>query len=506
MKENYNGTKKTSIQSIESLKLSIIEKSIILIYVVLFFLQIVSDMSYEMRITVGTFQSLISLYLVFRFLIPGLIGALFVHISGLVPLVYIYIIHKDILILAVIRLLVGTIIGLIIITKLALNNRLQQKQLKELAMTDKLTGLFNHHYLQIKLDQIILNTKEAGVTFGLVLLDVDNFKILNDTYGYSFGDRILCEIAQFLRSEIGKEGSIYRYGGDKFAIIFTPAKLEIIESIVINLRKNFSKLNFQSDAQEPLRLTFSTGFSIYPDLAQTKDELFSQADTALYHAKNQGKDSSSLYHNVFAYLENHLPESDIEFTAGCKAILATLSIKDKYTIGHSERVQNYVDRFAEALGLDSSFRRTLNFAALLHDIGKIEIPQSILNKKEQLTEEEFEQIKKHPLYGVQILEPLGHIENLGDIVKYHHERFDGQGYPEGLKGEQIPLGARILCIADSFDAMLSIRPYTRNKTLDESLAELERCAGSQFDPKLAPRFIEAIRLGEPEIGLERKVN
>lgn len=172
--------------------------------------------------------------------------------------------------------------------------------------------------------------------------------------------------------------------------------------------------------------------------------------------------------------------------------MATLGVKDKYTIGHSERVQMYVDMMANELELDPNIRRVLNFAALLHDIGKIEIPHRILNKAERLTKEEFALIKRHPVYSAEMLEPLRHISGLSDIVRFHHERFDGQGYPDGLSGYDIPRGARILSVADSFDAMMSDRPYRKNKTFLESVEELKRCAGSQFDPDLVNVFLKAM--------------
>ena len=171
-----------------------------------------------------------------------------------------------------------------------------------------------------------------------------------------------------------------------------------------------------------------------------------------------------------------------------KTLLSTISAKDTYTLGHSERVSTYAVMLGEALNLSLNEISILQYAGLLHDIGKIEIPKDVLNKAGSLTCEEFELVKMHPVYSANILESLADIDQLVDFVKHHHEKYNGTGYPSGLYGNQISLGARILCIADSYDAMISERPYCGAKSTDEALEELQKCAGEQFDPELVEVF------------------
>ena len=184
--------------------------------------------------------------------------------------------------------------------------------------------------------------------------------------------------------------------------------------------------------------------------------------------------------------------SDEKLFGGLRALLGTVSAKDKYTLGHSERVMDYAVMIARSMGLEGERIRLIKIAALLHDIGKVEIPEALLNKSEPLTEDDRNLLKKHPSYSADILEPLSNIELLIDSIKHHHERFDGKGYPSGIKGNDIPLEARILCVADSFDAMLSDRPYRKGMKINEVIAELEKNAGTQFDPSAVNAFFSAL--------------
>jgi putative nucleotidyltransferase with HDIG domain len=241
------------------------------------------------------------------------------------------------------------------------------------------------------------------------------------------------------------------------------------------------------------KVTLSLGLSLFPEPAATKDELISQADLALFHAKNLGKDNIRFYQNVIEHIRREISPDQQQLIGAFRTLLSTVAVKDKYTLGHSERVASYAEAIGEAMGLDPKKISILRYAGILHDIGKIEIPGSILNKTNPLTEEEFRLIRQHPVYGENILEPLEDMGDLREIVRHHHERYDGKGYPDGLSGRSISIEARILCVVDSFDAMLSDRPYAKRKTLEEACNELNRCAGSQFDPQIVEIFINEIR-------------
>jgi putative nucleotidyltransferase with HDIG domain len=176
-----------------------------------------------------------------------------------------------------------------------------------------------------------------------------------------------------------------------------------------------------------------------------------------------------------------------------KAFLSVIDAMDQYTYTHTEGVVKYSSIIAEELALSEEEIEDLKIGALLHDIGKLELGREILNKKEKLTDEELLLIKQHPIFGVNMLKTLTYFGNVIEIVKYHHERYDGKGYPEGLKGKEIPLGARIVAVADSFDAMTTMRAYrSRHKSYEEAAEELLRCAGAQFDPDIVNAFIAHI--------------
>ncbi|MDQ2086124.1 HD domain-containing phosphohydrolase [Herbivorax sp. ANBcel31] len=237
----------------------------------------------------------------------------------------------------------------------------------------------------------------------------------------------------------------------------------------------------------------SIGFSEYPNKASSKNELIYQTDMALYHAKNLGKDKVHLYKDAILQIRKNISSDHQQLIGIFKGLLSTISAKDKYTLGHCERVSTYVVKIGEAMELDLKEISTIQYAALLHDIGKIEIPKFILNKKGSLTKGEIELLHQHPIYSQNILEPLEGMDQLIDYVRHHHERFDGKGYPDGLAGEDISLGSRILCVADSFDAMISERPYSRKKSITQAFKELEDKAGRQFDPEIVKVFIDVMK-------------
>ena len=368
------------------------------------------------------------------------------------------------------------------------------KRLERLANIDGVTGLYNHRYFQTRLGEEIIKTNNSNSTLGMLMIDLDNFKKYNDNYGHKAGDLLLYRTSEIFMNETREEDIVCRYGGDEFAILLPDAKPENILQVIERIRKAFEKMTSLEDVFKiPDKVTLSAGYSIYPELAKNKDDLIVQADSALYQAKNMGRNNVQLYRDVFEDIKVFF-DSDEQLFGGLRALLGTVSAKDKYTLGHSERVMDYAVMIGRAMGLTPERIRILKIAALLHDIGKVEIPESVLNKTEPLTKEDVDMLHKHPTYSVDILEPLSNIEQLIDSIKYHHERFDGKGYPCGIKGNDIPLEARILCVADSFDAMLSDRPYRKGMKIDEVIAELENNSGTQFDPFAVKAFLSTLNI------------
>jgi diguanylate cyclase (GGDEF)-like protein/putative nucleotidyltransferase with HDIG domain len=387
---------------------------------------------------------------------------------------------------------ISLIVACIIVAYTSEKGRKDIKRLEVLANIDGVTGLFNHRYFQTRLEEEITKANDSNSNLGMIMIDLDNFKKYNDNFGHKAGDLLLAKTSEIFINETEEEDVVCRYGGDEFAIVLPVANPERILSVIENVRKAFDKM---ADLEEVFdwgdKVTLSAGYSIYPDLAETKDELIMQADSALYQAKNLGRNNVQLYRDIFEDIK-YFVESDEQLFGGLKVLLGTVSAKDKYTLGHSERVMDYAVMIARAMGLDAEKIRLIKIAALLHDIGKVEIPESVLNKIEPLTADDIYLLHKHPDYSVDILEPLSSIDRLIDSIKYHHERFDGKGYPSGIKGNTIPLEARILCVADSFDAMLSDRPYRKGMKINEVIMELENNSGTQFDPCAVQAFLSVL--------------
>lgn len=366
------------------------------------------------------------------------------------------------------------------------------KRLEFLANIDGVTGLYNHRYFQTRIEEEIQKANETSSTLGMIMIDLDNFKKYNDNFGHKAGDVLLSKLAEIFLNEKEKQDIVFRYGGDEFAILLPDACSERILLVTENIRSSFDEMySLEEVFTLPEKVTLSAGYSIYPDLARNKDELIMQADSALYQAKNMGRNNVKLYRDIFEDIMV-IFDSDEKLFIGLRALLGTVSAKDKYTLGHSERVMDYAEMIGREMRFDMEKIRLLKIAALLHDIGKVEIPGSILNKNEPLTQEEINMLHRHPDYSADILEPLSSIEFLIDSIKYHHERFDGTGYPSGISGEDIPIEARILCVADSFDAMLSDRPYRKGMRFEEVIAELKENAGTQFDPLVIDAFLSAL--------------
>ncbi|WP_370636250.1 diguanylate cyclase domain-containing protein [Cohnella sp. CFH 77786] len=356
----------------------------------------------------------------------------------------------------------------------------------EKANTDQRTGLYSHSYFEEKLDEYIAQAREQALPLSLVMIDLDDFKKYNDAFGHPQGDRLLGFFGQQIKSECEpKEFFAARFGGEEFSIIMPGLTQDKAKAFVDSLRKKINDTPFEGVEIFPHGcVSFSAGILELNKETHDKSQLIDWADQALYAAKAKGKNTVLIYGE-----DSRLPislENDIhELEQQLKIFLS----KDVYTFKHSKRVYSYAVEMAEVLKLGESDRRLLVLGALIHDIGKLEIPRDILNKKSKLTREEWEIVKKHVLWGKEIVLVTGKFKDLVPLVELHHERYDGAGYPHGYKGEEIPRLARMLCIIDSFDAMTTERPYQETKSFMDALLEIRRCSGSQFDPELADQFI-----------------
>ena len=359
---------------------------------------------------------------------------------------------------------------------------------KERAHTDELTGLFNHRYFHERLDEEISRCSRFGDIFSLVFLDMDLFKAYNDIYGHLAGDDMLKQIGHYIKSSIRGIDMAFRYGGDEFTVILPQASLEDSCKVAERIRK---RIEVEMDSKGA-PLTCSLGIASWPTDGVMREEIIQAADASLYYAKQTGRNRICLASEIMTSEVLSMgtkPDREPGILSTIYALAATVDAKDHYTHSHSKKVSKYATDIAEALGYSQEKIATLRAAALLHDIGKIGVSDRVLMKSGPLSDEDWEPIRAHPKLGVAILK---HVESLSGClaaIQYHHERYDGAGYPAGLKGENIPLDARIMAVADSYDAMTSLRPYRQGKfTSEQALAELKHCAGAQFDPKIIEVF------------------
>jgi HD-GYP domain-containing protein (c-di-GMP phosphodiesterase class II) len=296
-----------------------------------------------------------------------------------------------------------------------------------------------------------------------------------------------------LKNSVREGDIVARYGGEEFAIILSDTSEEDTIKIAERIRRRIEETYFEGEENQPKgKLTVSIGISIFPDKAKNDIELIKSADDALYRAKFFNKNRVEVYNYILDELREDIEDKHIDIITSIKTLISVINAKDKYTYGHVERVVVYSRLLADKLELNEEDKKRLIYGAYMHDIGKINIPEEILNKKMPLTSEEWGMMKQHPVSGVEIINPVESLRDIAPLILHHHERYDGKGYPGNLEGENIPYLARVLTVADSFDAMTSNRAYSKRKTYEEAIEELKRCSGTQFDPLITDTFIKII--------------
>ena len=389
-------------------------------------------------------------------------------------------------------LLAGPLFTLTLYQRTALSTRVATRD----ALTDSLTGLGNHRSYQSRLREALQRAEVTGGEVSLCLVDVDEFKGCNDRYGHPVGDQILVELARLFVEGGGVEA--FRFGGDEFALLLAENEEEAYR-FVENLHDRIAETEFAH--HQPVTIT--VGIASFPGYASTADELQQVADGALYWAKRHGKNRSCVYSPsvVRIYSPNELAEI-AERQARLRAaenLIRIVDSKDTYTGRHSQAVAVLVEAIARELDLDDETTEQLKLAALLHDLGKIAIPDSLLRKPGCLEPDERRLVRAHVQFGHSLLEGLG-IEPVDSWVLHHHEHWDGSGYPDGLAGETIPLGSRVILVADAYDAMTSDRTYRTASTATQALAEIRRRAGAQFDPAVVSALERCVVRGLEDAG------
>ncbi len=384
------------------------------------------------------------------------------------------------------------------------NSRLYERAYLE-ARTDELTGLLNRKYFLETLQEEYEKCRDGVLS--LIILNLDDFKLYNQLYGNKEGDVALQRAAEVITACVGEGSHVARYSGKEFAVILPGYDMLSAKTLAETIRRQIMDMNKTSREYTLKMLTVSGGVCTIPYAASSVKELLENADMAVYHVKHNGKNAIMAFTAGDCRMDRSepLPADDkhsiySEYESTIYALTAAIDTKDHYTFNHSNNVASYATALARACHLNLDHVEMIREAALLHDIGKIGIPESILNKPGKLTDEEYAVMKTHVENSIGIIRHLPSLDYVIPSVIGHHEHYDGRGYPRRIAGEDIPLGARILCIADSFDAMVSKRSYKQPYPQEKALLILEEEAGHQFDPALALLFIRLVREGAIQVG------
>ncbi|HEV2580340.1 MAG TPA: diguanylate cyclase, partial [Ktedonobacteraceae bacterium] len=362
-----------------------------------------------------------------------------------------------------------------------------------------------------RIEEELSRCRRAKEICALLFIDLDHFKRVNDTWGHRAGDAVLVEAGRRLSSVIRLEDFAGRYCGEEFAVLLVNVDLQAARAVGERLREALEASPCQWQADDTgqvvsIQMSGSIGVAVFPEHSQNSAALIEAADAAMYQAKRGGRNRVCCAGDALSLAQEVLSDERlVEDKMALQALLATIQAFDQDTGSHAIRMMQLAVETATMLGCSDEEQHLLRLAALMHDIGKIGIPQEILHKPGPLTDEEWEIMRRHPSIGRQILAQAGgQCALLSHIVIAHHEHWNGKGYPYGLAHDAIPLGARILSVVDSYDAMTSDRPYRSAMPVEDAIAELERCAGAQFDPQVVSAFLLTLEQREQETILRQE--
>jgi len=391
-----------------------------------------------------------------------------------------------------------TLSTLAVYAAVAIDNARFMEEVETIAITDSLTGLYNHREFQKRLMEEIERGKRYGKEFSLLMLDMDHFKVINDTHGHPVGDAVLKETAKIIKKSVRNVDLPARYGGEEFAVILPETSGEQAKKVAERIRKAIDQSSFAIPDGHPVHLSISVGIASFPLDADSREGLIISADEALYFAKERGRNKVCSYHETFksAIEKNQGKLAELLHDPRMKTIrdlAAAVDAKSPYTRGHTEAVVQYSLQLAEALNLSEGDQRSLQLASLFHNIGMVSIPDTLLNKPGPLSIEEQKIIQAHPSLAQMLIRESAQLEPVLPAILYHHERYDGKGYPNGLEGEEIPFLARVLGVVEAYHAMISIRPYRRKLTPQQAIEELKRNSGHQFDPRVVEAFVKLLK-------------
>jgi len=357
---------------------------------------------------------------------------------------------------------ISTIVSLRDITE----RKKTEEKLRYLSFHDKMTGLYNRAFFEEELKRLDVDRE---LPISVVMGDADGLKLINDTFGYEKGDDLLINIGRIIKNACRKADVIARWGGDEYAILLPRTSEETALKVVERIENNCTS----ASSHDSMPISISLGVATKTDTSQAIKEIIRQAEDRMRSRKILKTDS---IHSLMIM-----------------SLRKTLQEKSYETEEHIDRLKKIAQKFGERVGLSSNQIEELSLVAVLHDIGKVTIADSILLKAGKLTKKEWKTMRRHPEIGYKIATSSPHLAPIAEFILYHHEWWDGNGYPRGLKGKNIPLLSRIITIIDAYDVMINGRPYKKPMTHEEVMEELKRCSGIQFDPELVKNFIQVIQ-------------
>ena len=338
----------------------------------------------------------------------------------------------------------------------------REKEITYLGNHDFLTGLYNRRFFEDELKRL---DTERNLPLTIIMGDVNGLKLINDSFGHAEGDELLLKVSHVLKTTFRADDIIARVGGDEFMFLLPQTTAIEAELLIERLKKALSE-----EKAGNTELSISFGFEVKTNLEQNTSDILKEAENKMYRQKIY--ESASMRSNTIEMILNALYE------------------KNPREMLHSRRVSEICEAIAIKIRLSRDEIKRIKITGLMHDIGKIGIDEKILNSDHRLSPSEWEEIKKHPDISFRILSASNEFSGIAEDVLQHHERWDGKGYPKGLKGKEISLNARIIAIADTYDAMISDRAYRKAYSKEEAIQEIKRCSGTQFDPSLVKAFVE----------------
>ncbi len=373
-------------------------------------------------------------------------------------------------------------------------------RLESLATTDPLTDLLNHRALNLMVDQEIERAHRYRRPFSLLFMDLDHFKMINDTYGHGSGDRVLKEYAAVVQSQLRGVDVLGRWGGEEFLVLLPEIDWSSAMECAERVRKSVAGHLFEIG--DGIHITSSIGVASYPEDAVDRDRLIELADTAMYAAKRLGRNqvrrsSDAAVAAMEGSAEGMNGRHESSLIGVVEALAALVEARDHYSGRHTAEVGQRAVRLALKLGLDAPQAELLGMAGLLHDIGKVGVPDAILQKPARLTAGEWATVRKHTTVGADVVNRIPGLSPIATIIRAHHEHWDGTGYPDGLAGDAIPVGARIISVVDAYGAITSDRPYRAARSPEWARSEMIRCAGHQFDPVVVEAFLAMLDTEDP---------